>query len=147
VLLWEKSAARNFGPGTDSVKKFPEMERLLVQAIDRFQAGEAEEAAKLLENILADYGAQAPVLWYFGGCYILHFRSATELAPRSGRASLGLLNALWKTDQIDQALEELERFQVLTGWSCQDYLDIMEEIKEKLDDETLRPNIKRKKKT
>jgi hypothetical protein len=67
---------------------------------------------------------------------ILLCRRAAELAPRSERASLGLFHALWDSERFDEALEEIKRFQLLTNWSCQDYLDIMAEIKEKWLDET-----------
>ncbi|MBI3821284.1 MAG: hypothetical protein HY289_01235 [Planctomycetes bacterium] len=138
----------------DSLERFPEMGRQFQQAIDSFQVGALREAARLLERTIADYPDQAPLLWYLGGIYqdlgkpdlaIPHLRRATQIAPKSERASLGLFHALWDIDQIDAALEEVKRFQLLTDWKCQDYLEIMAEIKEKwLDDKPKRHTTKKK---
>ena len=38
-------------------------------------------------------------------------------------------------DRLEEALEEIKRFQLLTNWQCQDYLEIMNEIKEKWGEE------------
>lgn len=124
----------------NSLERFPEMRRQFQQAIDSFQRGELREAARLLERTIAEYSDQAPLLWYLGGIYrdlkkperaIPLYRRATKLAPHWDKPSLALFTALWDADQVEDALEEMKRFQVLTDWTCQDYLDIMDEISEK----------------
>jgi tetratricopeptide (TPR) repeat protein len=140
----------------DDVKKHPEMERQLKQAIQSFHEGRTDEAIRMLEKTNIEYPDRTPILWYLGGFYrdreqperaIPLYERATQLSPKLERASLGLFHARWKAGQIDEALEEIKRFQLLTNWSCQDYLDIMAEIKEKwLDDEPARPKARKKKK-
>jgi tetratricopeptide (TPR) repeat protein len=125
---------------TADVKKHPEMERQLKKAIESYNAGNMGEAIGALEKIIVDYPDRAPILWYLGGFYFVneqperavpYFQRATVLAPKVERASLGLFNALWETNRRHEALEEMKRFQLLTHWSCKDYLNIMAEINEK----------------
>jgi tetratricopeptide (TPR) repeat protein len=115
----------------------------LNQAIQWSTQGKLEEAVNILEKTIHEYPGQAPPYWYLGGLYwdlgktdaaISNFKKAVELAPTVERASLGLFHALWDTDRIDEALEEMKRFQVLTDWSCQDYVKILAEINEKWHD-------------
>ena len=124
----------------DELERLPEMARQLDQAIQWFQAGNAEAAARVLERTVIDYPNHAPIYWYLGGIYsdlkmparaIAHYQKATQLDPGSKRASLGLFNAFWDNDQVDEALEEMKRFQVLTNWSCREYVEILAEINEK----------------
>ena len=99
------------------------------------------------------YPDRAPILWYLAGMYkdlgkldraIPLYRRATQLSPKLERASLGLFHALWESDQLDEALEEMKRFQLLTNWSCRDYVEILAEINEKWTDPV--PGKKKKKK-
>ena len=119
----------------------PEMADFLQQAIDLNRAGRAKEAANILEQAVEKFPSHAAPWWYLGGVYdyelkqprkaLRCFRKAVEINPQTERASLGLFHCLWRQDRVDEALEEIKRFQVVTNWSCQDYLEIIAEIKEK----------------
>jgi predicted Zn-dependent protease len=127
---WTKALADN-----------PAMADLFQEAIDLNRADKAKDAARLLEKLVLEFPSHAALWGYLGGIYRIDlkrplkalrcFRRATELSPKSERASLGVFHTLWELNRQDQALEEIKRYQVLTDWSCQDYLEIMEEIKEK----------------
>ena len=54
-----------------------------------------------------------------------------RLSPKSELASLGLFYAYWGTDQVDKAIAEIKRYQILTNWKCEDYLEIVAEMYEK----------------
>ena len=60
---------------------------------------------------------------------IPYFKKATELSPQSEKASLGLFHSLWNLDRVNEALEEVKRFQTLSH--SKDYDEIVAEIKEK----------------
>lgn len=99
------------------------------------------EAARILEAIVKKYPKEAPLWWYLGGIYVYDlkkprkaipaFRQAVQLTPKSERASLGLFHSLWDANRISEALAEIKRFQTLTHWTCQDYLEIIDELTEK----------------
>jgi len=57
---------------------------------------------------------------------ISSFRKATELAPRSERASVGLFHCLWEEGKQDEAIDEAKRFMTLSD--SQDFREILEEI-------------------
>ena len=128
-LTWRKTLAAN-----------PEMAEAFQRAIDLFGAGETGDAIKSLEATLLKHPHHAPLWWYLGMLYRerkqLHraldsFRKATQLEPRAKRASLGLFHTLWDLGQLDEALKEIKRYQLLTNWSCDDYRKIVAEINEK----------------
>jgi tetratricopeptide (TPR) repeat protein len=133
----------------------PCLNRLLQHAIDLKNEEKFEEAADAFTQIVTQYPDCAPANGLLGA--ILHLelkrsreaipycRKATQLAPKSQMASLGLFHSLWATDQIYEALDEIKRYQLLTNWSCQDYLEIVDEIKEKwLDPPTPKKKANRK---
>jgi tetratricopeptide (TPR) repeat protein len=77
-----------------------------------------------------------------------HLRIAVRLGPKSEKASRGLFHCLWDMNRLDEALEEIKRFQLLTNWSCKDYREIVAEINEKwTDDEPVKPKRKSAKKS
>jgi tetratricopeptide (TPR) repeat protein len=115
----------------------------LNQAIKWFNEEKFEEAADLLEKTIVEYPNKAAVYWYLGWVYrdlgktdraIANFEKAVQLAPKKQRVSLGLFHALWDNDRLDEALEEMKRFQILTNGSCRDYVEILAEINEKWSD-------------
>jgi tetratricopeptide (TPR) repeat protein len=119
----------------------PEMRELYQRAIDLKHAGKLKEAAVKMEEAVEEF-PQFPILWWYLGALYLHdlkkprkaipyLRRATELSPKSERASLGLFHSLWSANQVNKALEELKRYQQLTNWSCRDYLQIVDEIDRK----------------
>ena len=119
----------------------PRVNGLLEQAIALRNKERFAEAAEAFASIIREFPACAPAHGLWGGILldqlqrpadaVQHFQEAVRLAPRSQLASLGLFHSLWASDRLDEALEEIKRFQVLTNWSCKDYLDIVNEIKKK----------------
>ena len=119
----------------------PEMAKTLQHAIDLNRDGRSAEAARVLEKVVEHNPTHPAPWWYLGGIYRVElkrplealacYQKAVEAGPKSERASLGLFHTLWELDRFDDALEEIKRFQLLTNWSCEDYLKIMDEIKEK----------------
>jgi predicted Zn-dependent protease len=59
------------------------------------------------------------------------FSRVVQLDPLLQGASLGLFNCLWDQDKLEEAFDEMNRFQKLTNFQCEDYKEIMEEIKAK----------------
>jgi len=133
-----KTSAKN-STWKAELKKYPAMADQIQTAIDLVRAGKLADAARLLEKTDREFPEQAPILWYLGVCYrdmqkftdaVAVYRRAVLLAPKNERVSLGLFHALWQSDQKDAALEEIKRFQMLTNWSCKDYLAIVAELAE-----------------
>jgi predicted Zn-dependent protease len=128
----------------ESLKLNLEREERLQQAIDLNRNGSSNDAAIILQKLVEEFAEEAPLWWYLGGIYqyglkqpakaIRCFRKATALKPKSERSSLGLFHALWDLDRVDEALAEIGRFQMLTNWSCKDYLSIVAELAEKWGD-------------
>jgi tetratricopeptide (TPR) repeat protein len=122
-------------------KEDPEVNALLQSGTDLMHQGDYKAAMRSFRKAIRKAPKCSMAYWLLGGVYhtFLHksrnsipfFKMAVKLSPRTEVASLGLFNALWATDQIHDALEEIKRFQLLTNWSCQDYITIVDEIKEK----------------
>jgi len=128
---------------TEILAKHPDMAANVDKAIQANRSGDTKKAIKLLEHTVA-INPCAPLFWYLGHLYsklgdseraISKHRKATELAPNSERASLGLFHALWSADQRGAALDELKRFQTQNDWCCQDYVEILQGISEKSNDD------------
>ena len=64
------------------------------------------------------------------------FYEAVELDPLHELISLGLFHCLWDQGNFYDAFEEMKRYQVLTDFQCEDYKEIMAEIKIKNKQET-----------
>jgi tetratricopeptide (TPR) repeat protein len=100
-------------------------------------------AIAILSAAVKEYPVSAPVHGLLGDMYfcglrqpakaIPHYEKATQLAPKSERASLGLFHSLWKLDKVVEALEEMKRFQTISH--SNDYAEILAEILEKLDED------------
>jgi predicted Zn-dependent protease len=127
---------------TETLSKHPGMTANVDKAIEAYRSGDTKKAIKLLEHTVV-INPLAPLYWYLGHLYadiggteraIWTHRTATELAPNSERASLGLFHALWTVDQFSEALDELKRFQTQNDWRCQEYVEILHEISEKSKD-------------
>jgi tetratricopeptide (TPR) repeat protein len=116
----------------------PGLKKHLDLAFAHKNRGEYHAAVAVLKAALAEFPSSGVTNWLLGGLYFTHlddpeqaipyFAAATRLNPKARSASLGLFHCLWSTDRIADALAEIKRFQVLTGWSCQDYVDIVAEI-------------------
>jgi predicted Zn-dependent protease len=130
----------------DFLKANPALNRLFAEGIRLKRAGKPEEAAKRLEKAVSEFPDVVPLLGYLGGVY-LHdldqpaqslpiYQRATQLRPKSKPASLGVFHSLWDLGRVDEALAEIKRYQTLTDWGCQDYVDIIAEMNEKGSDET-----------
>jgi predicted Zn-dependent protease len=119
-----------------TLARHPELGVQLQDAIDLFQAGRAEEASQILQALVGSFPNHAFLWWYLGGVY-----RAIKINPKSERCSLGLFHTLWDLDQVDEAIAEIRRYQMLTNWSCQDYLEIVSELYEEW---VVRPKAKKK---
>ena len=114
---------------------------ILTKGIQHNNEGDFPAAIRAFKKAIRKSPRCSVAYWLLGGVYysFLHdafaslpyFKRAVKLSPKTEMASLGLFHALWDIDRIDDALEELKRFQLLTNWSSQDYLKIVNEIKEK----------------
>jgi tetratricopeptide (TPR) repeat protein len=127
-----------------SWKDDAELEAILQVGIDFKNEGKYQEAIHAFEKAVRKSPRCSMAYWLLGGVYytLLHdpkasipyFKKAVKLSPKTEMASLGLFHALWDTDRIYEALEEIKRYQLLTNWKCRDYLEIMDEINAKWND-------------
>ena len=133
-----------------TLAQHPELGAQLQEAIDLFQAGRAAEASGILQALVGRFPNHAFLWWYLGGVYrqlkqpeqaLTCYRRAIKINPKSERCSLGLFHTLWDQDQVDEAIAEIRRYQMLTNWSCQDYLEIVSELYEEW---VVRPKAKKK---
>jgi predicted Zn-dependent protease len=97
--------------------------------------GDFTGAQRILEQLVAAEPTSAGLHWFLGHLYweqnlldqaAQTFRRATELNPRSERASLGLFHSLWERGRQEEALEEMGRFLKIAD--CPDYRKILAEI-------------------
>ncbi len=105
------------------------------EAIQLRDAGDLRGALTLLRELSQTVHDSAALFAVLGGIYwelkeldeaIECFLKATELAPRSETASLGLFHSLWQQGREAQALDECKRFMELSD--SEDYRSIIAEI-------------------
>jgi tetratricopeptide (TPR) repeat protein len=115
-----------------------ETEALWDKALSLLDENNVEAAVNVLYEIIKQYPCLNAylklgyLLWKkrnFGQA-VFYFRTATELYPHSCLASLGLFHILWRMDAFQPAMEEIKRFKA-TGRKCEDYEEIVQELKEK----------------
>ncbi len=122
-------------------KANPKIAALLKRGIDCKNADDVAGAIAAFEQAIKESPRCSLAYWLLGGMQhyyrddpkaaLPYFQKAVALSPRTEKASLGLFHALWSLDRVDEALEEIKRFQLLTNWSSQDYWEIVDEIREK----------------
>jgi tetratricopeptide (TPR) repeat protein len=135
-----KTVAKN-SIKNSSWKNDPELNQILQQGIDCKNEGDYHGAIGAFEEAIRKSPRCSLAYWLLGGVHytflndpraaIPYFQKGVQLSPKTEIASLALFHALWDTDQTFDALEEIKRYQLLTNWSSKDYLEIMQEIKEK----------------
>ena len=105
------------------------------KALQLRDAGDLRGAVKLLRELSQTVYDSAALFAVLGGVYwelkeldeaIKCFVKATELAPRSETASLGLFHSLWQQGRESEALDECKRFMALSD--SEDYRSIIAEI-------------------
>jgi predicted Zn-dependent protease len=114
-------------------------EALLDEALQLKNCSDFRGAVRVLGILADEYPRRPAAFGLLGAIYLAKLKQpakavaylvkATKLSPKSEMASLGLFHALWKLDRLVDALEELKRFQSISH--CQDYVEILAEIKEK----------------
>lgn len=123
------------------LRRRPDVGRRLDEAIAASNSGQVTKSLAILKELVDEHPDQGPLQWYLAGTLqyrasdpaaaLPHYQRAVALHPRTERASKGLFHCLWDLDRIDEALGEIKRFQQLTHWKCKDYIEIVEEIREK----------------
>jgi tetratricopeptide (TPR) repeat protein len=123
--------------------------------IDCQRAGNYEAAIKAFEQAVKRWPNYSIGFWFLAGVYqvylekpepaIPYYRQAVRLSPKSEMASLGLFHSLWNTDQIDEAIAEIKRYQTLTNWKSKDYLEIVAEMHEQWVDHPKKKKPKKRK--
>ncbi|MEM6471895.1 MAG: hypothetical protein AAF802_20215 [Planctomycetota bacterium] len=95
---------------------FKQSERLLMSMV---QAG---------HNSAACFAVLGRVQWELdkADSAVIAFRKATELAPNSEEASLGLFHSLWELKRSDDAFEEMKRF--LKSNKSDEYSKLLREL-------------------
>jgi Tfp pilus assembly protein PilF len=100
--------------------------------------GAFPEAIEILTKLAREPDAPAGVFGMLGHIQqqagrledaTVSFRRATQLAPRTELASLGLFHTLWERGLTDEAFEEIKRFQMLADSA--DYREIVAEVLER----------------
>ncbi|HWY87071.1 MAG TPA: tetratricopeptide repeat protein [Gemmataceae bacterium] len=124
-----------------SWKNDPELNQILQQGIYCKDNSDYQGAISAFEEAIRKSPQCSLAYWLLGGVHytflndpraaLPYFQKGVQLSPKTEIASLALFHSLWDTDQTFEALEELKRYQLLTNWSSKDYLEIMQEIKEK----------------
>jgi tetratricopeptide (TPR) repeat protein len=139
AILSQQSASRvTRGANTSHSSR---EDALLQEAIDLKSAGDYLGAVRVLKRFVRLFPGSASGFGFLGGIYLAFLNEpkkalpyctkSVQLSPRSERASLGLFHALWSLDRVDEALEEIKRYQTLCNWTCQDYIEIIDELQEK----------------
>jgi predicted Zn-dependent protease len=119
----------------------PAFQRLLEQSLSYKNAKDFTAAAKTLLQLVHVFPDSPIANWLLGATLLYelskprralsYLKKAVHVDPESERCSLALFHCLWRLDRVPQALEEMKRFQILTNWSCHDYLEIAAELKTK----------------
>jgi len=141
VLKSRKTVGRNSNKHSLSWKNDPELNQILRNGENCRNKGDYAGAISTFQEAIRNSPRCSVAYWLLGGIYfaclddpraaVPYFQKAVQLSPKTEIASLALFHALWDTDQTFDALEEIKRYQLLTNWSSKDYLEIMQEIKEK----------------
>ena len=136
-----KKPGKNTGRRNKSIPDEPKFNSLFEEALNLKSEGDYDRAILVLKKTIRLYPDVSILHWLVGALYFCEFhlpkkalrwfRKAVALAPKTELASLGLFHALWALDRCDEALEELKRYQVLVGYTCEDYCEIVAEINEK----------------
>jgi tetratricopeptide (TPR) repeat protein len=118
---------------------------MVQMALDLKNENNYAGAVKVLEELVGERPDSAVGQGLLGSYYYMflhdgrkalpHLKIAVRLSPKKEKPSLALFHCLWSMDRVEEALEEIKRFQLLTNWACRDYLEIMKEINEKWGDE------------
>jgi tetratricopeptide (TPR) repeat protein len=116
----------------------PDLDALFDQGIQLRLSGQVHEATRVLKAAVRRFPNQAGVLWYLGGIYLHdlkqaakalpYYTKASQLAPQSERASLGVFHSLWQLGRHREAMKELARFQSVAH--CRDYVKILADVRE-----------------
>lgn len=97
--------------------------KALDRAIKLNRQGQWKQAVQSLQRILHQHPNSAAAWGYLAAVYFEHddmkraadnFRRATELNPRSEKASLGLFHSLWSLELATEAVAEMRRFLSIT---------------------------------
>lgn len=145
VSTTRSSASKNGATSQRTSKaeaRLPErLKFLLDESLVHKNQGRYSDAVRDLEQAVHQFPNSAIANWLLGGILYTYLRNpaaalpylqqAVALSPKNELASLGLFNALWDLERIDEALAEIKRYQTLTNWKCQDYIDIVAEMNAK----------------
>ncbi len=95
------------------------LRRQFDRAVKLHRAHKTQEALAILERLAREYRKSAAVAGYLAGVYFGQdeferaakwFKCATDLAPKSELASLGLFHSLWNVGASTEAVAEMRRF-------------------------------------
>jgi predicted Zn-dependent protease len=110
---------------------------LLEAALRSRDAGDRDEAERLLSVLLTDYPDDLDVRIVYGGILFhcerfeeaaVHFQRILESRPTAEPASLGLFHSLWHTERGLDAIEEMRRFFAAGGESLE-YRRLLRDIR------------------
>lgn len=120
-----------------------DVEKILKNARSLAEAGKKEESQMCLLAVLKEEPDNIAALLMLGGSYYVDnnlkeakvvFEHLVSIEPGSGQYSIALFNALWRLQQIDEALEEIRRFISVADKktekeTIEQYMSILETIK------------------
>jgi predicted Zn-dependent protease len=119
-----------------------DIEKILTNARSLAEAGKKEESQMCLLAILKEEPDNIAALLMLGGAYFVDnnlkeakvvFEHLVSIDPGSGQYSIALFNALWRLQQIDEAMEEIRRFISVADKktekeTIEQYMSILEDI-------------------
>ncbi len=122
-----------------------DIEKILNNARSLAEAGKKEESQMCLLAILKEEPDNIAALLMLGGAYFVDnnlkeakvvFEHLVSIDPGSGQYSIALFNALWRLQQIDEAMEEIRRFISVADKetekeTIEQYMSILENIESK----------------
>jgi predicted Zn-dependent protease len=115
-----------------------ELKKQFSEAVKLKDAGQFESAKRLLQDLREKDPNSTAIVAVLGHVYfdmrlfdeaVSTFKRAIQLSPTLEAVSLGLFHSLWRLRKLEEALEEVKRFQSLSD--SEEYREIIKELNEK----------------